>query len=378
MADLFDYLLWRGDLDFVQSPFNKIDALLLAQISYSKVDGLLSDSFNHAKTLSQLSKDIKSASDYKERLNVGVLINNRVTELLDKCSKTNRFKDMKVCGYRSIFNQEDAEQFSGFCFLYGKKWEQKAVVLKGTDDTLVGWHEDFDLSWKEEIPSQRDSLKYFADVCHHFKSGKITLIGHSKGGNLVVNTAAKCGEKLQRRIADVYNFDGPGFSAAFFESDDFMRVETKIHSYFPSFSLVGVVFSHQKNFTIVQSSASAAWQHDMLTWNILGIDFETAKDFTKESKAFCRNLNAWLEKLSVEQKRNFVDAMFSMADATGASSLTQLKNDNKIAVSGKILSVVTSMDKETRSEVFKIISLLTDVIRTDIFNSFGAILSVKK
>ena len=70
--------------------------------------------------------------------------------------------------------------------------------------------------------------------------------------------------------------------------------------------------------------------------------------------------------------------MFSMADATGASSLTQLKNDNKIAVSGKILSVVTSMDKETRSEVFKIISLLTDVIRTDIFNSFGAILSVKK
>lgn len=34
MADISDYLRWRGDITFEQDPFNDVDNLILAQIAY--------------------------------------------------------------------------------------------------------------------------------------------------------------------------------------------------------------------------------------------------------------------------------------------------------------------------------------------------------
>ena len=34
MADISDYLCWRGDITFEQDPFNDVDNLILAQIAY--------------------------------------------------------------------------------------------------------------------------------------------------------------------------------------------------------------------------------------------------------------------------------------------------------------------------------------------------------
>ena len=34
VANLFDYLSWRGDLALSQSPFNDVDSLILSTLSY--------------------------------------------------------------------------------------------------------------------------------------------------------------------------------------------------------------------------------------------------------------------------------------------------------------------------------------------------------
>ncbi len=34
MSDIFDYLQWRGDLSLEQSPFNEVDGVILARLSY--------------------------------------------------------------------------------------------------------------------------------------------------------------------------------------------------------------------------------------------------------------------------------------------------------------------------------------------------------
>ena len=39
MANLMDYLDWRGDLTLEISPFNEVDALILAELSFVDFDG---------------------------------------------------------------------------------------------------------------------------------------------------------------------------------------------------------------------------------------------------------------------------------------------------------------------------------------------------
>ncbi|MDE7366373.1 MAG: hypothetical protein K2N24_03340, partial [Lachnospiraceae bacterium] len=41
MANIMDYLNWRGDLTFEESPLNEIDSLILANLSYVPLDGIV-------------------------------------------------------------------------------------------------------------------------------------------------------------------------------------------------------------------------------------------------------------------------------------------------------------------------------------------------
>ena len=40
MGNIMDYISWRGDLSFAQSPFNEVDNLILACFSYVNLDGI--------------------------------------------------------------------------------------------------------------------------------------------------------------------------------------------------------------------------------------------------------------------------------------------------------------------------------------------------
>ena len=47
MADLFDYLLWRGDLSMEAVPPNAVDTLILSELSYIHFEGLVPGDFLH-------------------------------------------------------------------------------------------------------------------------------------------------------------------------------------------------------------------------------------------------------------------------------------------------------------------------------------------
>ena len=106
MADFFDYLNWRGDLSFDDVPFNKIDALLLAHVTYSIFDGVVPENFTEKKTFAQVAKDFMAMPDYEERINIGFLINKRTAELMFKCAEVERYKNVELCGFRNIYNEE--------------------------------------------------------------------------------------------------------------------------------------------------------------------------------------------------------------------------------------------------------------------------------
>ncbi len=361
MSDLFDYLNWRGDLSFEQSPFNKIDALLLAQVAYCLFDGLVSDGFEERKTFAQIAKDFSATPDYEERINIGFLINKRTTELMFKCAESERFRDVKLCGFRSIYNEENVEQFAALTYIVDHR---PVVALRGTDDTIVGWKEDFNIAWLDQIPAQKDALEYFKEAADAIDMD-FTLVGHSKGGNLVINTAVKCGKKLQKRIEKVYNFDGPGFSKDYFEQTEYKAVEERIYSFYPGFAVVGMIFHHPEKFEIVKSEGFTFWQHDPLCWQISGCSFINEADFADESRLFNKAFNEWIDKLNTDQKKNFVETMFCILEASGCKTNNEIEQD-ALKATAKMLAAYAEMGHTKRRELRKILSMFKDVIADDI------------
>ena len=361
MADFFDYLTWRGDLSFEQVPFGKIDALLLAHLTYSIFDGVVPESFSEKKTFSQVAKDFSETPDYESRINIGFLINKRTAELMFKTAESERFRNVELCGFRNIYNEENVEQFAAVTYLVNGK---PVVALRGTDDTIIGWKEDFNIAWLPQIPAQKDALEYFEEAAAAFKENFV-LVGHSKGGNLVINTAVGCGDKLQQRIDKVYNFDGPGFAKEFFESISYKAVEDRIYSFYPEFSVVGMIFHHPKFYEIVKSDGFAFWQDDAMNWQISGKDFVNAGDFTDESKIFYSAFNEWIDKLDTEQKKNFVETMFCILEASGAKTNNDIERET-LKATAKMLAAYAEMNREKRKELHEILSMFKDVIADDI------------
>lgn len=361
MADLFDYLNWRGDLSFEQVPFNKIDALLLAHVTYSIFDGVVPENFNERKTFAQVAKDFSAAPDYEDRINIGFLINKRTAELMFKCAECERFRNVEICGFRNIYNEENVEQFAAVTYFVNG---QPVVALRGTDDTITGWKEDFNIAWLPQIPAQKDALEYFKEALAAV-DGDFILVGHSKGGNLAINTAVNCGEKAQKRIEKVFNFDGPGFPKEFFEKPEYNKMEDRIYSFYPGFSVVGMIFHHPFNYEIVRSDGFAFWQHDPIGWQIMGNSFVNEVDFTDESRLFYKVFNEWIDKLNKEQKKNFVETMFCILEASGAKTNSDIEKD-PLKSTAKMLAAYADLSRTKKKELHKILSMFKDVITDDI------------
>lgn len=371
MANLFDYLKWRGDITFEQVPFSKLDALLLSHLSYSIFDGLLSESFDEKKTLEQLALDFKNAKDYENRINIGFLINKQTVELMFACAKSERFKNVQICGYKKIDDLKIKEQFAAMVYLAGGK---TVISYRGTDDTINGWWEDFNLVYLPQIPAQKDAIEYMKAAADYFK-GDFTLVGHSKGGNLVVNTAVEVDQNIQNRIEKIYNFDGPGFKKEFFERPEFKAVENKLFSVYPEFSVVGMIFNHTGKYQVAKSDGFAVMQHDAMTWQVMGADFDEAPDFTPESKFFAKTFNEWLEGLTADQTEVFINAFYEVVQACGATTLNEIE-DNPLHSAAKMVQQLSAMDKKRKREVHRMLRMFKTVIRKD--SPFAKVLTLAR
>lgn len=357
---IFDYLTWRGDISFTQIPPTEVDLLILSQISYLNFDELISSSYKKTITLNNLLQDFIKTPDFEQRQNCGLIINKRTFELFTKCCQSWRFHNIQVCGYLNIFDFQNETQFAAIAFLIEKK---VYIVFRGTDDSLIGWKEDFNLS-VITIPAQTLALNYLEKAISFFKK-KVNIIGHSKGGNLAIFSSTNCSAKFQKKIEKVYNFDGPGFCQDFYKTKNFLNIKERIFSFYPEFSVVGMIFSHPQNFKIVQSNGFTVFEHDLMTWNIKGSIFEYSANFTKESIFFHKTFNEWIFSLNLEQRTKFINSLFELLFASETQTLEDFSK-NAFSSSAKMIKKFNSFDKQTKTDIRKIISLLKEVISSEI------------
>lgn len=226
------------------------------------------------------------------------------------------------------------------------------VAYRGTDDTIIGWKENLNMSFMHPVPAQLEAVSYLEALADERKEC-FYLGGHSKGGNLAVYALAKCADEAKSRVIGAFNNDGPGFSREFIESLDYEEVRSKIRTFLPQSSIVGILLEHEEHYEVVKSSQSGIWQHDSLSWELMGGGFIHLDDITEESKSIDKTLKMWLEEMSGEDREIFVDNLFRALDATEAKTLTDLNTDRK-----KIYKAWGGLDADTKSAVYKYIKLL--------------------
>ena len=228
----------------------------------------------------------------------------------------------------------------------------KYVVFRGTDDTLVGWKENFNMSFMHPVPSQMEAVEYLEYVAEKTK-GKILLGGHSKGGNLAVYAAVKASKATQERIAAVYSNDAPGFDTEFIGGEDYKAVRDRIYTFVPQSSVVGMLLEHEESYTVVKSRSAGLLQHNGFSWEVMGGSFVKLDDVDEESKLIDRSIKDWLVQMSSEERAAVIDSIYEAISATNAKTLTDLSQD-KI----KIVKAWNSMDNDARNQVRRCINIV--------------------
>lgn len=345
MANIEDYIKWRGDLSFDQSPFCRVDALILCQISYLNFDRLLPDyDFSAEMKLSELAEIFENSRDFKKRSETGLLINRKTAPFFLQAARTRRFENIRVTGYVSKTDLTIEEQFAAAS--YKLTDGTNFICFRGTDDSIVGWKEDFNLATETEVPAQKDAVEYLEKAAKNLK-GKIRIGGHSKGGNLAMYASAIIDKKIGERILCIYNNDGPGFYEARVKSPEFVRIADKVESCYPQFSIVGMLFQHIGKQIFVESDEIGVMQHDPFSWHIMGNDFIILENNDYGSKFFHDTFNEWISKLEPARREIFVDTVFKIIESTDAKTNTELEL-NFARNSVKVLKAINKLDPEMR------------------------------
>lgn len=348
MSDIFDYLTWRGDMDFSADPINCVDALIFSRISYFPFDAIRENMDGSALTISEAWKLLNTK--YGKMSESDFLAADDL-RLFSALSKSRRFGNLSLRNYKNIYNKQAQEQFAAVTIECGK-WS--FIAYRGTDDTLVGWKEDFNMGFSSPVPSQAEAVRYLEESASYSNDLPLYVGGHSKGGNLAVYAALFCTADVQSRIAAVYNNDGPGFDRDVISGAAFRTLKDRIFTFVPQSSVVGMLLEHEENYIVIHSTQTGILQHDLYSWEVLGKDFIRLSSTTNGSRFVDRTLKDWVAQMSFEQRSSFFDSLYDIVSSTNAESFSELKEDwfknSKI-----IINSLMNKDEETKKIIIKTI-----------------------
>ena len=165
MADIFDYLKRRGVLSFGEDPFNEVDNLVLAMLSYTDFGGIVEDSF---KRISLDTADKKYFEKHsRSEAKKSILHFMRAPLLMDDMLKGIRFRGTELTKYVDIISNDKEMQMSAVTFLLSDG--SAYVAFRGTDTTVAGWKEDFNMSYLPDTEGQLSAVRYLNEVGKEIK-----------------------------------------------------------------------------------------------------------------------------------------------------------------------------------------------------------------
>lgn len=358
MSDIFDYLNWRGDLTIEQAPFNEVDALILARLSYAPFDRIELHSTDASIPIRDVTSSLLKVSGIEK-----IVLWKYDIDLLQALSESERYRDMLLSNYINQIDEDTQKQFSAITVQLGEN--HNFISFRGTDNTLVGWKEDFNMSFTCPVPAQESAVGY-VEAMSTSLGGSFIIGGHSKGGNLAVYASAFCNPKTQERITAVYNFDGPGFDKKVLSTPQYGQICCRTKTFIPQSSIVGLLMEHEEQYIIVKSVQKIGFlQHDLYSWTMERDHFCYLDHVTNSSKFIDHTLKGWVSDMTPEQREEFIDTLYSIILQTNARTWREL-GGNWFISAKTIHDSINELDEPTQKMITQSLALLAKNIRNSI------------
>ncbi len=358
MGTILDYIKSekRAFSDF---PFNHIDALVFAEATYFQWEYLLhniwtpewpyklSDSmlFSEMPASSEMPLFGQYAADTPFNL-----------KMIDILRKSPRYRDVSVSHLCAHTNNKDQTQFAAMCFHI--PGDICYIAFRGTDGTLIGWKEDFQLSYQYPVPAQEESARYVNFLSREIPPHiKFYIGGHSKGGNLSIYAATSCADAIKSRILGIYSFDGPGFSFKLHETEEYRKIGNLVHHLVPSASFVGMLLESAPGTRFVTNRAVWLKQHSPFTWEVKKDDFSYEPGWDINAKARIDTVNSWLSEQSFEERESFTEMLYHIASSSGASNIFRPGSSWALKMA-RIFEATKAVDAKSRARLIDTMRLM--------------------
>lgn len=348
MPNIIDYIEWRGDLSFENSPINEIDDIIFARFSYLPFKYI---ELKEIDTIENIALEMKD-------LDIENYLWNDDKVFLQKIGNCKRFKDIKVSDYIEIFDEAAEKQFAAITLWIQKN--QKYISFRGTDSSLVGWKEDINMGFKKDVPSQKEAVKYLNSMAEKYKDDLI-IGGHSKGGNIAVYSAVFCKDSVKNRIERVINADGPGFDKSVILTDNYKKILNKIQTYIPQSSIVGRLLEHEEEYQVVKSIQKGIMQHDIYSWEIEPTKLIRIPTVTNNSEIFNGIVSDWLKNTTPEQRENFINMIYEIIMETQAQRTSDFRVETAKKI-GIILNGYINVNPEDKKEIEHMVKLILESV----------------
>lgn len=320
---------------FDQLGFNEIDSLILSCMSYVRLP------ITSAQKV--CFKDMFCAEHFDTMFH-NVYSAPLSKELFTALCASPRYRNMKVFHYVQDMDETEAKQFSAVCFQLSDTLAY--VAFRGTDATIVGWKEDFNMAFTYPVPSQQEAARYLCSVLPDLK-GNVIVGGHSKGGNLAVYAAMHIDPAQAGRIQTVYSHDGPGFPQEIFLSEPFLKTAPKIRKTVPQSCVIGMILEYQENYDVIKSSRFSVWQHDPYSWLVEGTRFIHLSHLTTGAAYVSTTVRSWLEHISVQERERFLDTLYTILSADQSKTSAEFRKNLPRSLP-KMIETASSLSPDTK------------------------------
>ena len=302
---------------FAEQPLTEVDSLVFSWLCYWD----LSSEASAARTMAGMPLLEAYRRGCFEKMTAVMLDTPQSRHMLAAVVASPRFGDARIAGFVKETSGEDAKQFSAMTFLLSDG--SSYVAFRGTDGTVVGWKEDFNMAFEGEVPSQRDAVDYLNRVAARTE-GPLWVGGHSKGGNLAVYALVNAGEAAASRLKGAFSHDGPGFTEENLSSRAWQAASHLIKKTIPKDSVIGMLFERQEDYAVVASTGTGFMQHDPFTWVVEGTQFRLEEGLSAGARHLDAGINAWVAGMTREERAEFIDTLFAIIEASGESVFVNL------------------------------------------------------
>lgn len=347
MNNMLGYLKTYGSRSMHSLAFNELDAGVLSQIVYLPMEEFFVRKDRY--TLREMADNLKDTPADKP---YEFMLRPRL-ETLRLMGSSHRFGQALLRFFSCDTDKDYEKQFCACTLVFD---DFAVIIYRGTDLTLAGWKEDFNMAYQCPIPAQEDAVRYLDTVALETDM-PLYICGHSKGGNLAVYASLHGRPDAIKRTRAIYSLDGPGLWGEDASKLLARNNQPPIISLLPQKTLVGILFQQPEPYQVVRSRALSLLQHDPYHWQVENLRFRPAKNLSLASQLMDDSLEKWLAALTDKDRELFVETLYDIVSAPQRDTLGGIVKGG-LRSARQMLSALKDVPDDVMAQLQNMVGLL--------------------